>query len=309
MNPELETFLNDLFGRCSPELQSAFLTFTAIHPDGDRPTPSRHVMLSDTRGVERMVVRLMSANQQGWGAYFGVALRQHNLGRWSRGGKHDLACLPALFVDIDEPDDALIHLGWFDLPASCIVHTGRGFHAYWFLETPTTDFALADRVIRGLAQHLNGDTALTVAQSMRLPTTINTKTGRDEAVCEIITYHPDRRYELDEFKPFVPRPNRYFARLRVEKPYESGDHEAVPASLDLLTAAVLEKLDGRWRSNGFIAACCPYPHEKDHPGMHFSYNARSGWGYCFGKHGKISPSTLGHLLGVAVEHDSSAHIA
>ncbi|HVU10336.1 MAG TPA: hypothetical protein VHD90_03620 [Phototrophicaceae bacterium] len=309
MNLELETFLNDLFGRCSPEMQSAYLTFTAIHPDGDRPTPSRHVMLNDTRRIEQVISHLLEANQQGWGAYFGVALRQHNLGRWARGGKHDLACLPALFVDIDEPEDALIHLAWFDLPASCIVHTGRGFHAYWFLETPTTDFALADRAIRGLGQHLNGDSALSVAQSMRLPMTINTKAGRDEAVCEFITYHPDRRYELEEFKPFLPKPHRRLSRLHARQSQAGDAREIAPSSLDALTAAVLQQLDGRWRSNGFIAARCPYPHEKDHPGMHFSYNAESGWGYCFGKHGKMPPATLAQLLGVAVERDSSAHIA
>jgi hypothetical protein len=296
INSEMETFLHDLYARCSIEAQPPFLTFTAIHPDGDRPTPSRHVPLADAQLIEHTVSQLLAANQRGWGAYFGVALRQHNRGRWSRGGKSDLASLPALFVDIDDPDIALLRLGWFDLPASCILSSGHGYHAYWFLDSPTTDFALADRATRGLAQHLNGDPALTVAQSMRLPGTINTKAGRDAAVCTFFSYHPDRLYSLSEFTPFLPKAPRTLHFNSVNRP--NGDaHDLAPADVEAITAAVLRQLDGRWRSNGFIAARCPYPHEHDHPGMHFSYNSQSGWGLCFGKHGKIPPAEMAQLLG------------
>src|SRR5689334_6072841 len=161
-------FLHDLFARCEIP---AYLTFSAIHPDGDRPTPSRHVKLGDSFALQSALDDLVVANRVGWGAYFGVATRQNDLGRWSRGGKSDLTELPALFVDIDQPEDALPRLGWFDLPASCILHSGRGYHAYWFLKSPTTDFFAADKAIRGLAHHLGGDEALSVAQSMRLPGT------------------------------------------------------------------------------------------------------------------------------------------
>src|SRR6266849_7457884 len=179
VNLETETFICDLFAHCHPESRPVFMTLTAIHPDGDRPTPSRHVPLGDKPALERAVAKLLKANDRGWGAYIGIAPRKRDLGRWMRGGKSDLVCLPALFVDIDQPDQALLRLGWFDLPASCILKSGRGYHAYWFLDPPTVDFVQADKVLRGLAQHLNGDEALTVAQSMRLPGTINTKADRD----------------------------------------------------------------------------------------------------------------------------------
>ena len=104
--------------------------------------------------LERAVDQLMKANNRGWGAYVGVATRQGKLGRWSRGGKHELGILPALFVDIDDPDNALLRLGWFDLPASMILHSGHVYHAFWLLQVPTTDFVTADRAIHGLAQHL-----------------------------------------------------------------------------------------------------------------------------------------------------------
>lgn len=142
------------------------------------------------------------------GAYLAIVPRLRNLGRWSRGGKGDLAYLPALFVDVDQPDEALIRLGWFDLPASCILQSGRGYHAYRFLETPTTDFVPADRAIRGLAQHLNGDEALTVAQSMRLPGSINTKMGRHDALCTFFSYHPDVANIWTNSSRFYPKLDR-----------------------------------------------------------------------------------------------------
>ncbi len=309
MNDETETFIHDLFARCLMGSQPSFLTLTAIHPDGDRPTPSRHVALGDTAVLKRALSRLDKANARGWGAYYGVAPRQRDLGRWARGGKNDLVCLPALFVDIDQPDDALIRLGWFDLPASCILHSGRGYHAYWFLDPPTTDFVQADKLLRGLAQHLNGDDILTVAQSMRLPGTINTKPGHEDAVCHFVGYHPERVYDLGEFSPFVPDVTSSASRHTSWYTHASDGHALPQATLDALTDAVLHQLEGHWRSNCFIAACCPFPHQKDRPGMHFSYHPESGWGYCFGKHGKIPPVELCKRLGVTLPRRSSVDAA
>ena len=39
MNTDTLAFLEALFAPC----EQGFLTFTAIHPDGQHPTPSRHV--------------------------------------------------------------------------------------------------------------------------------------------------------------------------------------------------------------------------------------------------------------------------
>ena len=116
MNAETAAFIHSLFACYPVGEQAAFLTLTAIHPDGSHPTPSRHVPLGDEVALERAMTRLLAANARGWGAYFGMAPRKSNLGRWSRGGKGDLVSLPALFVDLDSPDDALVRLAWFDLP-------------------------------------------------------------------------------------------------------------------------------------------------------------------------------------------------
>ncbi len=166
MNAETERFLRDLFARCPVGSPVTYVTLSAIHPDGDRPTPSRHVPLGDWPGLEQAIQQLVEANERGWGAYVGIATRQRDLGRWAWGGKSDLAVLPVLFADLDDPGNALMRLGWFELPASFILHSGHGYHAYWMLEQPTMDLATAERAIHGLAQHLGGDEVLSAAQSM-----------------------------------------------------------------------------------------------------------------------------------------------
>ena len=78
-------------------------------------------------------------------------------------------------------------------------------------------------------------------------------------------------------------------------------NEALEPTIDAVTAAVLQILDGRPRQNGFIAARCPLPHQRDKPGMHFSYHPTSGVGFCFGKHGKLPLQEMCRLLGIEQE--------
>jgi len=289
---ETITFLHDLFEGCA----SGYLTLTAIHPDGLHPVPSRHVPLGDEAALEKALERLMRANALGWGAYFGVATRQVALGRWSRGGRSALGVLPALFVDMDgDPDAAWARLAWFDLPPSAVIRSGRGYHAYWKLSTPTADLDSADRVLHGLAKRLEADSAVTVAHSMRLAQTRNTKPGREGALCTLVRYHPERRYALAEFLPFAETPPPVsFSRRRSFWGAEPDREHLVEA----VTAAVIHQLEGRWKGNGFIAARCPYCHARDRVGMHFSYNPAIGVGKCFGKHDRVGLLELADLLHV-----------
>src|SRR5258708_6599367 len=179
MNADTQVFIHSLFERCPIENSGSFLTLSAIHPDGAHPTPSCHVPLGDEQRLQAAIERLLAANARGWGSYIGIATRYGHLGRWSRGGKDNLSVLPALFVDIDDPDCALWNLAFFEIEPSMIVHSGHGYHAYWFLDKPTTDFATADVLLKELAHSLGGDPILSVAQSMRLAGTVNTKPGRE----------------------------------------------------------------------------------------------------------------------------------
>jgi hypothetical protein len=123
MNPDTLTFLEALFAPC----EQGFLTFTAIHPDGQHPTPSRHIPLSDRACLTHTLERLTAANRAGWGAYIGVAPRRTDLGRWRRGRKENLLALPALFADIDRsPEIVLREIRNFQPAPSCIVASGQG---------------------------------------------------------------------------------------------------------------------------------------------------------------------------------------
>jgi len=303
MHPNTSTFISSLFERCKPG--EGFVTLTAIHPEGTHPTPSRHISIDDDRALERAIKRLSRANERGWGAYIGIAPRKQDLGRWSRGGRGDLLALPAVFVDIDNPDDLLFPLLRFDLPPSCIVHSGHGYHLYWYLETPTRDFAQADKVLRALALQFKGDAKMTVVQSMRIPGTWNHKPERETALCSLVQHHPDWRYPLSAFARYVRDVER---RSKVYQTHHSSHEtersvpgEARRAIIDAVTNAVIHQLDGHWKANGYIAARCPYCHKRDRPGMHFSYHPGTGWGYCFGKHGKVSLTEMGDLFGVSLD--------
>jgi RepB DNA-primase from phage plasmid len=304
MHPNTSTFISSLFERC--KTGEGFVTLTAIHPEGMHPTPSRHIHIHDDKALERAVKRLCAANERGWGAYIGIAPRQKDLGRWSRGGRGDLVALPALYVDIDYPDELLLfRLLPFEFPPSCIVHSGHGYHLYWYLETPSRDFAQADKVLRALARYFKGDEKMTVAQSMRLPGTWNNKPERDNVLCSLVQHHPEWRYPLSTFARFVRENERkHSAYQRHDVAHETefrAQSEARRAVIDAVTDAVIQHLDGDRKPNGFIAARCPYCHNRDRPGMHFSYQPASGWGYCFGKHGKVSLAEMCDLFDVPVE--------
>lgn len=113
-----------------------------------------------------------------------------------------MVALPALYVDVDDPSaEALARLQTCILPPSCITFTGGGYHAYWWLDEPAAELSHAGRALRALARHLGGDT-LSVAQSLRLPQTINTKPDRG-GLCHVIQMN-DQHCSLGAFDALTP---------------------------------------------------------------------------------------------------------
>ncbi len=84
MHPDTSVFLAFLLAHTQ---QEGFLTFTAIHPTEERQRPSRHVGIAppNERKLIADLEALDAANQSGWGAYVGVALRDRDRGRTHRG--------------------------------------------------------------------------------------------------------------------------------------------------------------------------------------------------------------------------------
>ncbi len=271
MSTETLDFLKALFAPC----EQGFLTFTAIHPDGQHPTPSRHVPVGDPACLTRTLDRLNAANEQGWGAYVAVATRKTNLGRWRRGGLDDLLALPALFADIDRSPEIVLHeLRNFRPAPSCIVASGRGVHVYWLLATPTQDMRQAKHVLRGLAAALHGD-VMSPAQSMRLVGTRNTKVRAGGAPCRLLEFHPERRYSLDDFAQYATLPRK----TRSHSPRQTTG-ELNPRVVDALAALFLAhgyKSRGPW-----LNGPCVYPKHHRHGDAHpsFGYNTATGYAYC-----------------------------
>ncbi len=300
MHPDMLEFLDLLYERCRSRYSSARLTFTVIHPDGQHPTPSRHIVLNDRTALIDTLQRLSDTNQMGWGAYFAVGLRQPGLTRWKRGGATELVALPAFYTDIDLPTDtALTQLRRASLQPSVIVHSGGGIHAYWLLDEPTTDLSIARLVLQGLAKALNGD-SLSPANSLRLPGTVNTKSERGSALCQLIEVS-DCHYSLSDFQPFtLPAP-----RLSTSEPdiscvsQSTGNRKLNEMLIHAITTRLYHDYAARERRHSeWIAALCPFGHARDSPGRHFFWNPTIGCGRCHGRHGTLRLSDLCSILGI-----------
>ncbi|MCK6580533.1 MAG: RepB family DNA primase [Anaerolineae bacterium] len=278
MRDERDKFFAALLARCSVYPQTR-LTLTAIYPDGKHRTPSRHVPVNDIAALQDALERLDAANCQEWGAYFAVGLRRPGLNRWQRGGTADVVALPALFVDVDDPSpDALERLQSVSPAPSCMAHSGGGYHAYWWLDTPTTDLETARRLLRGLAAVLRGD-ILSVAQSLRVPSTMNTKPSRHHACCHLIELH-ERRYTLADFTAFLPVSPESQRSTQRQAPRRASPYIPDPDLIAQLTHALLAfgcKPRGDW-----LNGACPFPGHHKHNDQHpsFGFNTRTGYGFC-----------------------------
>ncbi|MBN8590714.1 MAG: hypothetical protein J0M33_03105 [Anaerolineae bacterium] len=276
-NPEpCQVFFDAMFARCTA-YQDVCLTLTAIHPDGQHSTPSRHIPLPDTDALRDALTDLDKANAQGWGAYFAVGLRRPGLTRWQRGGAGDVIALPALFVDVDDlSPEALIHLQCADPAPSCIVASGGGYHAYWWLDEPTSDLNTARHLLRGLATALGGD-PLSIAQSLRVPLTRNTKPSRGNALCQVLELH-ERRYPLEAFNAYLPHPIVQRPRAATA----ARNQNFIPnAGLVVQIADALAARGCKPRGD-WLNGACPFPERHKHGDQHpsFGFNTRTGYGYC-----------------------------
>ncbi|NUQ05103.1 MAG: hypothetical protein HUU31_14555 [Anaerolineae bacterium] len=274
-----QVFFDALFARCTGNAD-AHLTFTAIHPDGKHSTPSRHIPLHDTTALRDALTDLERANALGWGVYFAVGLRRSGLNRWQRGGAADVVALPALFVDVDDPStEAFIRLQRADPSPSCIVASGGGYHAYWWLDEPTADLRTARDLLRGLAVALHGD-HLSVAQSLRVPLSHNSKPMRGNALCRVLELH-DHRYALDRFKAYLrsDRPSVHRSSTAITPAARTPsalNADTISCVADALLASGC-KPRGDW-----LNGACPFPERHKHADRHpsFGFNTKTGYGYC-----------------------------
>jgi hypothetical protein len=253
-----------------------------MHPDGNHPCPSRHVPFGDAATVNEVVDQLYAANALGWGGYIAVGLRRPELGRWRRGGTDDVAALPALFVDVDDPSsETLRKLRDFRPTPSCIVNSGGGYHAYWWLDDPPTKVGSLPRLLQALTANLGGD-ALGVAHSLRLPGTVNTKLERGGARCHLIDLR-EEGYPLADFEPLIEKPIPAPAVLPQNSKLIQGTSEQTLNPDLIAVVATTFAQQGYRRRGDWLNGMCVYPERHTHHDHHpsFGFNTRSGYGFCF----------------------------
>ncbi|MCL2509211.1 MAG: DUF927 domain-containing protein, partial [Oscillospiraceae bacterium] len=161
--------------------------------------------------------------------YYGVGLRDKNLGEHQRGGNGDVTVIPALWSDIDiqspahketalppAVDAALAFLDSLPLKPSIIVSSGNGLHAYWLLGRPLGIATVAHRdniaaALRGWQLYINNaarergwklDNTSDLSRVLRLPGGVNHKKGGSGEQVTVVTEN-DARYAPTDFAAYI----------------------------------------------------------------------------------------------------------
>jgi len=140
--------------------------------------------------------------------------------------RKDLAMATTLWADVErvlseEEREALEDLG---ITPSAVVHSGRGIHMYWALESPV-DPETAGRINEALARLLGGDEgAGHPSHTLRFPGSFNCKyIPKKPVTVEIVS---GKKYNLSDF-----------SFLRTEKKKKNESSKLTPVSLERLKAA------------------------------------------------------------------------
>lgn len=250
------TFLKALYGDSPDDL---YLELRCIHPQtGEVKTIWSRI--GDKQTLTTAFERADELNHDWYGIYFAPCLRSEK-----KGTAEAAALLPALWVDLDCDSDAarravaLEKLHTFNPPASAIIDSGGGLHAYWLLSEPVTldesTRKQAAGILRGLFSALGGDPQYvkSVASVMRLPGSVNTKPERGGAVVTVVELHPERRYPLADFAWLESQPQlERVGILNLVTLNGNGYHPLPRRTEDYLAAGATE---GSRNTELFQAAC------------------------------------------------------
>ena len=171
---------------------------------------------------------LKLTKEKAYDIYFGVGLREKNLGKWKRGNSDTVITIPALWVDIDIAGEshkktslpptleaALKLIKEFPLLPSALIHSGYGLHGYWILKEPwefesNDERQEAQMLLKSLEQTIRYyagqkgwdiDPTADLARVLRIPGTYNHKQNESRKV-EILELN-DNRYNPSEFEEYL----------------------------------------------------------------------------------------------------------
>lgn len=209
----MSEFLRELFGG----VESGFLTLTHLR-ESSGPV-IRQVRCDDSVKVDDFVAEYKST------LYYNVGV-MGELPRGERGKKADVKSVCCLWMDIDLPksdnkkryppeNHVMAALAEMPLKHTAILHTGGGFHVYWFFNQPT-EFAGIDDA-QGFESKFSKpwavlfktklarygeydlDSVYDVTRMMRIPGSWH-KNGKQ---CTILDVDYSRRYDRSDFEPYL----------------------------------------------------------------------------------------------------------
>jgi AAA domain-containing protein/DNA primase RepB-like protein len=213
---------------------------TSLGPNG----AVRSLMSRESEHIESFLQR---HDRPGAGSYFCVGtLRQDAGGRC----KNNVGWIVGLHADIDfkdhdsSPGEVLRRVKQTMLPASLIIETGGGLHAYWLFreaEAATTGMvARVEQQLRRLADHVGGDLQCAeCARLMRVPGTTNYKREPPLAV-RIIEDREAARYDLAELGEWLAD-----ARPLLTRRAKPGNGAGTPFGAYVGTAAAPIDIEAR----------------------------------------------------------------
>jgi hypothetical protein len=232
-----------------------WLELRCIHPETGE-VRTLWAQIGNDKQREAVLKSADTLNGEGYGVYFAPCLRSEK-----KGNAASAALLPAIWIDIDGSKEHrqgdLERLQAFDPPPSVIVASGGGWHGYWLLDEPLSlnekNKEKIGRVMQGLFTALGGDEGYvkSVASVMRLPDSINTKPDRENAMVQVVDWHPDRRYVLSSFDWLAvkPQPNGHAPMFSTNG---NGHHPLPPRTEQYLSSGAH---NGSRNAELFAAAC------------------------------------------------------
>lgn len=163
------------------------------------------------------IAHALEDSAAGYDAYYGVVSRLT-----PHGNADSVASeTPVLWADLDAKSHpngkagALLSLIDYEIPASVIVDSGHGYHAYWRLREPL-EMARAIGIMRGIAGHLRGDHVYDAPRILRVPGTVNWKDRSQPVDVRVVRFDTTRIMRAADFvhaelagRPKPPAPAEY----------------------------------------------------------------------------------------------------
>lgn len=183
--------------------------------------------------------------------YFAVATRNGG------GEKQHIVEIPALWADMDfkilPETESKKRLKECPLQPSAIIHSGGGYHDYWFLKEPCLkqDIEAVESLLRRFAIYLGADTSATDASRiLRVPGTFNLKPeyGEPQEV-KILFLEPKRRYDLSAFDSWLPADSKQKTGRGYRNP-QGWQDEALKGVSEPGRHDTALKLAARWAKQG-----------------------------------------------------------